>query len=69
MRVLIEPGSALMVDRAARVARELQLDLALVACGQEWRRPDLMRAALTRISDTPGLSRDTGEMVGRILNG
>jgi aminopeptidase N len=32
-------------------------------------RQDLMRAALTRIADTPGLSRDTGEMVGRILGG
>jgi len=40
-RVLFEPGSALMVDRAARVARELKLDFAIVSCGQEWRRPDL----------------------------
>jgi aminopeptidase N len=30
-------------------------------------RQDLMRAALARIAGTPGLSRDTGEMVGRIL--
>ena len=30
-------------------------------------RQDLMRAALTRIAAAPGLSRDTGEMVGRIL--
>jgi aminopeptidase N len=30
-------------------------------------RQDLMRAALTRIANAPGLSRDTGEMVGRIL--
>lgn len=43
MRVLFEPGSALMVDRAARVARELKLDFALVSCGQEWRRPDLLK--------------------------
>lgn len=42
-RVLFEPGSALMVDRAARVARELKLDFAIVSCGQEWRRPDLAR--------------------------
>ena len=41
--VLFEPGSALMVDRAARVARELKLDFALVSCGQEWRRPDLAK--------------------------
>ncbi len=32
-------------------------------------RQDLMRAALTRIANAPGLSRDTGEMVGRILGG
>jgi imidazolonepropionase-like amidohydrolase len=43
MPVLIEPGSALMVDRAARVAHELELNFALVSCGEEWRRPDLAR--------------------------
>jgi imidazolonepropionase-like amidohydrolase len=43
-RVLIEPGSALMVDRATRVARELKLDFALISCGQEWRRPELAKA-------------------------
>lgn len=43
MRVLFEPGSALMVDRAARVARELKLDFAIVSCGQEWRRPELAK--------------------------
>jgi len=42
-RVLIEPGSALMVDRMARVARELKLDFAFVSSGQEWRRPDLAK--------------------------
>ena len=42
-RVLFEPGSALMVDRAARVAWELKLDFAIVSCGQEWRRPDLAK--------------------------
>ncbi|MBI3868917.1 MAG: amidohydrolase family protein [Verrucomicrobia bacterium] len=41
-RVILEPGSALMMDRAAKVARELKLDFALVSCGQEWRRPDLV---------------------------
>src|SRR5207302_5574519 len=40
MRVAFEPGSALMVDRAARVARELELEFCLVSCGQEWRRPE-----------------------------
>ncbi len=44
-RVLFEPGSALMVDRAARTARELKLDFAIVSCGQEWRRPDLAKEA------------------------
>jgi len=43
-RVLFEPGSALMVDRAARVGRELKLDFAIVSCGEEWRRPDLAKA-------------------------
>jgi imidazolonepropionase-like amidohydrolase len=42
-RVLFEPGSAVMVDRAARVARELKLDFAIVSCGEEWRRPDLAK--------------------------
>jgi len=42
-RVLFEPGSALMMDRAARVARELGLEFALVSSGEEWRRPDLAK--------------------------
>src|SRR5206468_691164 len=45
MRVIIEPGSTLMDDRAAQIARELGLDFALVSCGQEWRRPDLVAQA------------------------
>ncbi len=44
MRVVFEPGSALMVDRSAQVARELGLDFAIISCGQEWRRPDLAKA-------------------------
>ena len=44
MRVAFEPGSALMVDRSAQVARELNLDFIVVSCGQEWRRPDLAKA-------------------------
>jgi imidazolonepropionase-like amidohydrolase len=44
-RVLFEPGSALMVDRAARMAQELKLNFAIVSCGEEWRRPDLAKAA------------------------
>ena len=43
MRVLFEPGSALMNARAAQLSHELGLDIALVSCGQEWRRPDLAR--------------------------
>ena len=45
MPVVFEPGSALMVDRAGRVARELELNFYIQACGQEWRRPDLAKAA------------------------
>ncbi|HTL55162.1 MAG TPA: amidohydrolase family protein [Candidatus Limnocylindrales bacterium] len=47
MRVVFEPGSALMVDRAARVAAELGIDFLEVSSGQEWRRPDLAKAART----------------------
>jgi imidazolonepropionase-like amidohydrolase len=45
MRVVFEPGSALMVGRAAALAGELGLDFSVVACGQEWRRPELAKAA------------------------
>ncbi len=45
MPVVFQPGSALMVDRAARVARELGLTFYILASGQEWRRPDLAKAA------------------------
>ncbi len=45
MRVLIETTSVLMVDQASRIAREHDLDLVLLGSGQEWRRPDLVRAA------------------------
>jgi len=44
MPVMCEAGSALMVDRAARIARELDLKVYLLSCGQEWRRPDLAKA-------------------------
>src|SRR5688572_7794569 len=43
MPVIFEPGSVLMVDRAARVAKELGVNYHIVASGQEWRRPELMR--------------------------
>lgn len=45
MRVVFEPQDALMIDRAARVAHELKLDFYLVSSGQEWRRPELAKAA------------------------
>jgi imidazolonepropionase-like amidohydrolase len=44
VRVVFEPGSVLMVDRAAQVSRELGLDFSILSCGQEWRRPDLAKA-------------------------
>lgn len=59
MRVLFEPGSALMVDRAARVARELKLDFALISSGQEWRRPDLVGQASSLSAE---MARETGRM-------
>jgi imidazolonepropionase-like amidohydrolase len=43
IRVAFEPGSALMADRSAQLARELGLDFCVVSCGQEWRRPDLAK--------------------------
>jgi imidazolonepropionase-like amidohydrolase len=45
MHVVIEPHDALMVDRATRLASELKLDYYLLSSGQEWRRPDLAKAA------------------------
>ena len=42
MPVVFEPGSVLMVDRAARIAKELGLKIQILASGQEWRRPELM---------------------------
>ena len=45
MPVVIEPGSAVMVDRAGRVGRELGLNFYILASGQEWRRPDLAKGA------------------------
>jgi imidazolonepropionase-like amidohydrolase len=45
MPVLFEPGGVLMVDRATQLARELGLQPILLATGQEWRRPDISRAA------------------------
>jgi imidazolonepropionase-like amidohydrolase len=44
MTVAFEPGSALMVDRASRLAAELGIEFCIMSCGQEWRRPDLAKA-------------------------
>lgn len=43
--VIFEPGSALMVDRAARLASEFDLKSIIVSSGQEWRRPELAKSA------------------------
>jgi len=40
-RLVIEPGSVLMADRAIRLAGEFGFEPLLVSCGEEWRRPDL----------------------------
>jgi imidazolonepropionase-like amidohydrolase len=58
--VVFEAGSALMVDRASRVARELGLNFHIVSSGQEWRQPDLakaIRAAFIVPLDFPELPR------------
>lgn len=42
--VFIEAGSALMTGRAGRVMAEFALtNCVFVSCGQDWRRPDLIR--------------------------
>ncbi|MEN9678000.1 MAG: Allantoinase, partial [Verrucomicrobiota bacterium] len=46
--VFFEPGSILMVDRARHLAAELGLRTTImVASGDEWRRPDLIRGDRT----------------------
>lgn len=47
MPVLFEPASVLMMDRAMQLAQELGVQPVLLATGQEWRRPELVRAAKT----------------------
>ena len=42
-RTVIEPGSVLMVDKAIRLGKEFGIKPVIVASGQEWRRPDLIR--------------------------
>ncbi|MEQ1859989.1 MAG: amidohydrolase family protein [Chthoniobacteraceae bacterium] len=45
MPVVFESSAMLMVDRAMHLSRELGLQPILLATGQEWRRPELARAA------------------------
>lgn len=45
MPVVFEPASVLMVDRSLRIAQEFGLQPVILASGQEWRRPELMREA------------------------
>jgi imidazolonepropionase-like amidohydrolase len=45
MTVIFEPNDALMVDRAARIAHEMDVNFCIVSSGQEWRRPELAKAA------------------------
>ena len=43
MKLVFQPESALMVDRAARIGREVNVDFVMFATGEEWRRPDLLK--------------------------
>lgn len=45
--VLWEPESMLLVDRATRLSQELGVQPVILATGQEWRRPELAKAAAT----------------------
>jgi imidazolonepropionase-like amidohydrolase len=45
MPILFEPKSALMVDRATRLAQEFGLKFAELSSGQEWRHPELAEAS------------------------
>ena len=60
MRVLFEPESVSMMDRVTRIAQEMKLDICIVSSGQEWRRPELAKAAkvpfIVRL-DFPELSK------------
>lgn len=42
--VVFETGSALLTDRAGRLAQELGLTAYVLSSGQDWRRPDLARS-------------------------
>ena len=42
-RVAVETGSVLMIARTVKLAEELDLDPIIVATGQEWRRPEILK--------------------------
>jgi imidazolonepropionase-like amidohydrolase len=44
-RVVIETGGSLMVEQAAKLASQFKFQLAIVSCGEEWRRPELAKAS------------------------
>ena len=41
---MFEPDDALMVARSASVAKEAGVNICILSCGEEWRRPDLAKA-------------------------
>ena len=42
-RVAVETGSVLMIARTAKLSEELGFDPVIVATGQEWRRPEILK--------------------------
>ena len=44
-RVVIEPGSSLMVEQAAKLGGKFKFKIAIMASGDEWRRPEIAKAA------------------------
>ena len=47
-QLVMEPGSVLMVDKAMRLSSEFNIRPVIVATGNEWRRPDLIKDLTTR---------------------
>ncbi len=68
-------GYALVADWLIRLdPRNPQTTARLAGCFETWRlydegRQALIRAQLERVAATPGLSKDTADIVGRILGG
>lgn len=44
-RVVIEPGGSLMVEQAAKLGRQFKFPIAIMASGDEWRRPEIAKDA------------------------